>query len=240
MRVDDQLLAQAFAIAQQWSRQSARRHRRKHNQRRVRRALKGVAFLVVVTFLVVPALVAAGFMFGPYGLVGLFAAPLLLVVMWIVVLWLSLKLPTQKPASLLAKSELTKLPQETEEWIEQERRLLPSGAQNQLDQIGQHLLLLAPQLSGLGEQSPAGVEVRRLLGEELPALVQRYKRLPETVVRTPLYEGKSPELQLVAGLEIVDQQLTRIHRRLAQQDLHALAAHQRFLELKYKSQDERE
>ena len=240
MPIPDRFFEDALALAQRWSEDSVRRqrYRRRHNRRRVRRVLRAVALLVVVTFVLVPSLVASGFLLGPHGMVGLLVAPFLLIVAWVVILRWSLKPPLIAAPTPLPSADLSALPGQTEEWIEQERKLLPWAAQSQLEHISQKLVLLAPQLQGLDGQSPAGGELRRLLGEELPTLVRGYRKLPATLVREPLYEGPSPEQKLVDGLAIIDGELGRMQVRLSRDDLHALAAHQRYLELKYKSKDE--
>jgi hypothetical protein len=217
-----------------------RRHRRRHRHgpRRVRRVLRGIALLVVLTFVVVPTLVTGAFFLGPYGFVGLLAAPLLLVITWAVVLRWTFKQPLPKPApAVLPGGDLSRLPEQTEAWIEQERALLPWAAQTELEHITQKLGELSPQLRGLDAQSPGGAELARLIGEELPTLVQSFRKLPPSLSREAFYDGPSPEQKLVEGLSIIDGELGRLHARLARTDLHALAAHQRYLELKYKRRE---
>jgi hypothetical protein len=62
--------------------------------------------------------------------------------------------------------------------------------------------------------------------------------VPRELTQKPLYGGATPERQLIDGLGTIDQQLSRLHERLAKSDLHAFATHQRYLELKYKRDDE--
>lgn len=213
------------------------RRRRKRRQERFKRILRGVIIGVVATFVIVPGMIAAGFLFGPRGVEGLIAAPLVLSLMWATILYFSLRERRTKPEMLL-KSGLAQLPAQTGDFIEQERKLLPSGAQTQLDAIGLRLDALGPQLSGLGEQSDGAAELRRLLGEELPELVRAYRKVPPAMTQQPLYGGATPERQLIDGLGTIDQQLTRLSERLAKNDLHAFATHQRYLELKYKRDEE--
>jgi hypothetical protein len=240
----DRFFVEALAVAQRFAIESdrRRRHRRRHRHRhrRVGRVLRGIALLVVLTFVVVPTLVAGGFFFGPYGLVGLLAAPLLLVITWAVVLRWTFKQPLPKPVpvALPSSGDLARLPQQTEAWIEQVRALLPWAAQTELEHITHKLVELAPQLRGLDAQSPGGVEVVRLIGEELPTLVQSFTKLPPSLSREAFYDGPSPEQKLVEGLSIIDGELGRLRGRLARTDLHALAAHQRYLELKYKRRED--
>jgi hypothetical protein len=247
MPTPDRFFEDALALAQRFALESAQRQRRHHRRRRhghprVARVLRRVALLLLFTLLMVPALIAGAFMFAPYGFLALLAAPFLLVLTWVVVLRRAFRkpLPTPLPAAmpaLLASADLARLPEQTEAWIAEQRRLLPWAAQSELEQITQKLLALTPQLKGLKAESPAGSELKRLLGEELPTLVQSYRKVPSTLAQAPFYDGPSPEQKLIAGLAIIDGELGRMHTRLARDDLHALAAHQRYLELKYERKE---
>jgi hypothetical protein len=239
MPTPDRFFEDALALAQRFAIESARRRRYRrrhaHGQRRVRRVLRGIALISVFTFVLLPTLVAALFFVSPYGFVGLLAAPLVLVVAWALILRWTLHKPLPRPAPVrLPSADLAALSAETEAWIEQERRLLPWAAQSQLDHITQKLMELAPQLKGLSAESPAATSATRLIGEELPLLVQSYRKLPKTVLQEPFYDGPSPEQKLIDGLGIIAVELARMQARLARDDLHALAAHGRYLELKYK------
>lgn len=213
------------------------RRRRQRRKRRIKRILRGVLVATIVTFVLVPTLIAGGFLLGPHGVEGLVAAPLLLVAIWTGVMTWALREPRTKPEAL-KKSALALLPAQTGDFIEQERRLLPSGAQSQLDAIVVRLDALTPQLAERGDQNEGAAELRRLLGEELPELVRGYRKVPQRLTQEPLYGGATPERQLIDGLDTIDKQLARLQERMAQNDLHAFATHQRYLELKYKRDDE--
>jgi hypothetical protein len=129
--------------------------------------------------------------------------------------------------------DLTRLPEQAEALIDAERRHLPWAAQSELEHITQRLGELAPQLRGLSAETPLGAEVQRLLSEDLPKLVEGYRKLPGSLSQKPFYDGPSPEQKLVRGLSIIHGELGRMQERLARADLHALAEHQRYLELKY-------
>jgi hypothetical protein len=213
------------------------RRRRQRRTQRIKRIVRGLVLLVVATFVIVPVMIALGLLFGPRGVEGLVAAPLILTVVWSLILYFTFRERSTKPEMLL-KSELSLLPSQTGDFIEQERKLLPSGAQSQLDAISLRLDALGPQLTGMQDKNEGAAELRRLLGEELPELVRGYRKVPRELTQKPLYGGATPERQLIEGLGTIDQQLARLHERLAKGDLHAFATHQRYLELKYKREDE--
>jgi hypothetical protein len=214
----------------------ARRRRRK---RRARRVLRGFLFIMLATFVIVPSLVGAGFWLGRHWAFALIAGPIVLVTSWGAILHWTFRRRLAAP-HVTPKSDLTQLPAETSDWLEQERALLPRATHARLDAIGLRLESLAPQLSGMDAQSEGAAELRRLLGEELPELVRGYRKLPPALTQAPLYGGPTPEQQLIEGLDTVDKELGRLHERLAQRDLHALATHKRYLDLKYERRDEPE
>lgn len=238
MSKPERLFELATKVLRQRLDQGTQLAKRKRKRRMLRRMLKGFLAMMVVTFVIVPAMIASGFLFGPRGTEGLIAAPVVLFSAWAVVLyWTFGRKPRPR---LVGKSDLPQLPAHTEEWIELERAGLPAAAQGSLDSITQQLEALTPQLAALDAQSPGATELRRLLGEELPELVRGYRKVPPALATQPLYGGPSPERQLIEGLETIDKQVARVHERLAADDLHALATHNRYLELKYKPDDDKQ
>ena len=61
-----------------------------------------------------------------------------------------------------------------------------------MQDIGVRLDQLAPQLQSLDDNDPAAREVRKLVGEHLPELINGYKRIPESLKRKE-HGGKTPE-----------------------------------------------
>jgi hypothetical protein len=183
-------------------------------------------------------MITGGLLLGPRGIEGLIAAPLALLTTWAVILFFALRPGRRATPRTIAKADLRQLPAQTEDWLEGQRLKLPASSQAQLDAIGQRLEAIAPQLNGLDPQLVEAVQIRRLIGEELPELVHGFQKVPVELRRRPLHDGPSPEQRLVDGLATIEEQLGRLHARLAQGDLHELATHQRYLELKYKNGDE--
>ena len=212
-------------------RQMARRRRERRRQAflRVARRMIAAALLIVV------AAVAAGLVIGPIGIEGLMAAGIALALAWAAILYAA-RMPEPTPERM-ATTDLAQLPAQTERWLEKERLALPAPAQRHIDAITLKLEALSPQLATLDPQEPAAIEVRRLIGDELPELVRGYSRVPASLRRQPLHGGPSPDRQLVEGLAVVDEQIARMNAQLAAGDLHALATQQRFLEIKYRGDE---
>jgi hypothetical protein len=167
------------------------------------------------------------------------AAPLAVLFTWGVILWWALARRRAPPPSKAAvRADLPQLPAQTEQWLEDQRSGLPWAAQKQLDGLTLRIEALTPQLKALNPETPAAAEVRRLLADELPELLRSYHKVPRALTQQPLYGGPSPERQLVEGLETIDKQVARVHEQLATDDLHALATHQRFLDMKYNRKDD--
>ncbi|MDB5717297.1 MAG: hypothetical protein JWM38_724 [Sphingomonas bacterium] len=202
----------------------ARARRRKAMARIARRMFAAFLAILVAAF-------AWGLFVGPIGLGGIMAAALAVLLSWIAILSLSTP-PAPTPAALAA-SDLPLLPQRTEEWLEKQRPALPAPAVRLVDGIGLKLEALAPQLATLDPREPAAAEIRKLLCDELPELVNGYRRVPEAL-RRDVRDGTSPDAQLIDGLNVVDGEIARMTAQLASGDLHKLATQGRYLELKYK------
>jgi hypothetical protein len=132
----------------------------------------------------------------------------------------------------LREVDLKRLPQSTDRWLQAQRRALPAPAITLVNDIGRKLDTLGLQLQTLDEREPIAGELRRLIGDELPELVNGYNRVPPHLRRDGL-NGMSPDKQLVDGLGVVDTELTRLSEQLASGDLNTLATQGRYLELKY-------
>lgn len=135
------------------------------------------------------------------------------------------------------EAPLATLPLRTEEWLDRQRPTLPGAAMPLLDSIGMKLDVLAGQLKTLDEREPAAAEVRKLVGEQLPELVKGYQRVPANLRGQDRF-GQSPDRQLVDGLSLIDQEISQMSAQLAQGDLDALATRGRYLQVKYRGDDE--
>jgi hypothetical protein len=132
----------------------------------------------------------------------------------------------------LRQTDLGTLAGKTEIWLEAQRPMLPAPAMPIVQNIGLRLDALAPQLQTLGENDPASREVRKLVGEHLPELINGYKKIPEPLRRQD-NGGKTPEQQLVDGLTRIDREIETMTGQIARGELDKLATRERFLEIRY-------
>jgi hypothetical protein len=224
-------LAETARQIQRYSKHASRLARRARKRKLVQRIVRSGLWMMFTTFVIVPALMAAGLLFGPRGVEGLILAPAVLFSSWAFILyWYFGRKPSPRS---LRNAEVAQLPAQTESWLEDQRLALPSQAQGRIDIILQQLETLTPQAAALDAQGPAAHELRRLLSDDLPELVRGYAKVPVALRQQPLYGGNTPEHQLVEGLATIERQIADLHERLAKGDLHALATHQRYLDLKY-------
>lgn len=203
-----------------------RAHKRQDLMSRLKR-------MIVAAVLVVVGATIFGFI-QPLGSTGL------LVVMGLLLACLAFAFVPATPtvvAEKLADTDLKALPLKTEIWLESQRKALPAPAMPILDAIGNRLETLAPQLARLDPKEPAATEVRRLLSDHLPQLVTGYQSIPEPLRKQPR-NGRVPDAQLVEGLSVIEQEIATMTQQLASGDLDKLAAHNRYLEIKYQEAKE--
>ena len=132
----------------------------------------------------------------------------------------------------LRQTDLGTLAGKTEIWLEAQRPMLPAPAISIVQDIGVRLDQLAPQLQTLDENDPASREVRKLVGEHLPELINGYKRIPEPLKRKE-HAGKTPEQQLIDGLKVIDREIEAMTGQISRGELDKLATRERYLEIRY-------
>lgn len=206
---------------------NARKERWRFRWRRLRRAFLALMGIMIVS-------IGAGIFLDGLPDTTWLLTMLLGVVVFIV---LSIYPATPRPrADQLSSVELAELAGSTELWLEARRRALPSAAVDAVDMIGVRLEQLAPQLVALDENGPAAREVRKLLTEHLPGLVDSYTRIP-AALRNQEHAGRTPSEQLVDGLCVIADEIEAMSHDLSRNDLDALATRGRFLETKYIDHD---
>ncbi|MDQ0248084.1 hypothetical protein J2W22_000131 [Sphingomonas kyeonggiensis] len=204
---------------------------RQHREAEVVRRLGRIA---AADGAIIAGAIAFALIVSPLGIMGAMLVGLLL----IAATMLFAVLPASAPVNVekLAEIPLKALPRSTERWLETQRPALPSPVRGLVDSIGVKLETLTPQLATLDENSPAAMEVRKLVGEQLPELVKGYARVPEPLRRVER-NGLTPDQQLAQGLQLIDDEIAEMTSQLAQGDVDALATRGRYLQIKYQGED---
>ena len=127
------------------------------------------------------------------------------------------------PRQMIARTEL---------WLEAQRPALPPPAVGLVDDLGVKLDLLGQQL----ETAPAGHDsirdIRELVGETLPEMVQSYTRVPAPM-RSEQHAGATADERLVEGLAKISDEIDSINRKIADGALDDLAVQHRYLGYRY-------
>lgn len=141
-----------------------------------------------------------------------------------------LKVPTR--ADLTKGDDVRRLVGRTELWLEAQRCALPPPAVTLVDQIGVQLDGLGLQLESLDQQHPKAREIRNLVGEQLPEMVDSYRRIPAHL-RTEKRAGATPDEQLTDSLAKISGEIDSITRQLAEGSLDDLAIKHRYFDYKF-------
>lgn len=204
----------------------------KRVRRTARSAARKLVRMLVANALILLAAMVLG-LFIPLGLFGGLAVMLLMAAVTIgIMLAPAERVVTEEK---LRQVDVRALPAQTERWLERQRPALPPPARTLVDQIGLRLEALSPQLAAVGNDTEAAYELRRLIGEQLPAFVGDYQKVPPPL-RGQVRNGRTPDGQLVDGLKLIDQEIAIMTERLAQGDLDSLQTRGRYLEMKYKDE----
>ena len=132
------------------------------------------------------------------------------------------------------KGNVQQMVARTELWLEHQRPALPPPAVNLVDQIGVQLDGLGYQLDGLDQNHPKAREIRSLVGEQLPEMVDSYRKIPAHL-RTEKRAGVTPDEQLTDSLSKISGEIDSITRQLAEGSLDDLAIKHRYLDYKFGS-----
>lgn len=194
-------------------------------------ALKRLKRIAAADAAILFAAIVYGAAVAPLGLMGV-----ALVVLLIFAATMALAVwPAERPVRVeaLRTGDVKVLPAQTARWLDAQRPMLPAPAVTVADRIGQRLDILSPQLAGVESEGPEAAELRKLVGEQLPALVNDYGRVPPPL-RTQARNGRTPDSELVEGLKLIEQEIGELTERLAAGDLDQLQTRGRYLELKYR------
>jgi len=114
------------------------------------------------------------------------------------------------------------------------RAALPAPAARRIDAISQQLPLLESRLGQTEMLDPLAQDARRLMGKHLPELIERYERVPAAYRNERDGDGLTVDERLVQGLDAAKTALDDLGRKLAREDLAAFETQGRFIENRYK------
>lgn len=194
--------------------------------------LRKVRNILIALFGIWVAAGIAGIIIDGIGFAGVMAV-LVASVVAIAVLGNYPKLKPPKRADI-NKGNVQQMVGRTELWLEAQRPALPAPAVNLVDQIGVQLDGLGYQLDGIDQNHPKAQEIRSLVGEQLPEMVDSYRRIPAHL-RGEKRAGATPDEQLTDSLAKISGEIDSITRQLAEGSLDDLAIKSRYLDYKFGS-----
>ena len=130
------------------------------------------------------------------------------------------------------KGDVQSMVGKTELWLEAQRPALPPPAARIVSDMGVQLDALGLQLQGIDQNHPKAREVRSLVGEQLPEMVDSYRRIPQNL-RREARGGSTPDEQLTDSLSKISGEIDSITRQLAEGSLDDLAIKHRYLDYKF-------
>lgn len=202
----------------------SRKLKRRHRGRKLRN-------IALVLFALWVASGVIGTIVNGIGFMGVMA----LIVASVVAVGVFAKFPRMKVpqrADLTKAADARQLVGRTELWLEAQRPALPAPAADMVGKIGVQLDALGLQLDGIDPNHPAAREVRTLVGDTLPEMVDSYRRIPQHL-RAEQRAGATPDDQLASGLGKISNEIDRVTRQLAEGSLDDLAVKTRYLDYKY-------
>lgn len=130
------------------------------------------------------------------------------------------------------KGDVRQMVARTELWLEHQSSALPAPAVKVVEDMGVQLDALGIQLEKVPADHEAMREIRQLVGETLPEMIDSYRNIPAHL-RTEKRAGATPDEQLVEGLGKISREIDSVTRQLAQGSLDDLAIKHRYLDYKY-------
>lgn len=192
--------------------------------------IKRIRNIVIALFGIWVATGVAGLILDGIGFAGVMALIVASVVA-VAVLGNYPKLKTPRRESL-NKGNVKDMVGRTELWLESQRPALPPPAAKIVSDMGVQLDALGLQLEGLDQEHPKAREVRSLVGEQLPEMIDSYRKIPAHL-RTEERAGGTPDQQLTDSLGKISGEIDSITRQLAEGSLDDLAIKHRYLDYKF-------
>ncbi len=171
----------------------------------------------------------AGAVLNGIGFWGVMIAFLMMALLFGGVLTQKVKVPKRADIN---KGNVQQMVGRTELWLESQRPALPPPAAAIVSDMGVQLDALGLQLEGVDQNHPKAREVRSLVGEQLPEMIDSYQRIP-THMRKEERAGSTPDQQLTESLGKISGEIDSITRQLAEGSLDDLAIKHRYLDYKF-------
>ena len=179
---------------------------------------------------IVAAAMVAGLIVDGIGFVGVLLTFLAIVVaIGVFTAFPKIKVPQRAD---LNQGNARELVGRTELWLEHQRAALPPPAAKIVDDLGVQLDSLGLQLETVDQAHPAVREVRQLVGEHLPEMIDSYRKVPAHL-RQEQRAGGTPDDQLVESLGKISKEIDSVTRQLADGALDDLAVRHRYLDYRY-------
>lgn len=192
--------------------------------------MKRVTYFVGAVFAIFVSASIAGLVLDGIGFAGVMAVALAVVVAaWVFTNYPKVKVPTRTDIN---KGNVQQMVSRTELWLEAQRPALPPPAAKIVGDMGVQLDALGLQLDGLDQNHPKAREVRSLVGEQLPQMIDSYQRIPAHL-RQEERAGVTPDQQLTDSLGKISGEIDSITRQLAEGSLDDLAIKHRYLDYKF-------
>lgn len=191
-----------------------------------------IATLGMAIGALIVATIAFGLIVGPIGFGGLFVVALaILAVIVLVSAWPERKVKRVPYSEQLPTGTLV---QQLGRILGREQAALPAPAAREAAAISAQLPLLESRLSSLDPFDPLAQDARRLMGQHLPDLIERYERVPASFRQARDGGGLTVDERLAASLRAANEALGEIGTKLVSQDRDAFEVQGRFIESRYK------
>ena len=191
----------------------------------------GIAIAAILAVMIVVGLVIDGI-----GLTGLFIAAALMLA---AILFIGFRPePAVKPVPAFSEDMTNKaVVQRLGTFLSRHRGQVPAAAGQRISAIQAQLPMLEAQLADMSLLDPLAQDARRLAGQHLPELIERYERVPPQYRREREGDGLSVDDRLVAGLDAAKVAIDDLGRRMSKQEMDEFETQGRFLESRYQDPD---
>ncbi|WP_106639844.1 hypothetical protein [Allosphingosinicella vermicomposti] len=203
----------------------------RHYGRVARSAGRRVGAMAGAVLALIGATIGFSFIIGPIGIGGLF---LVAVAIIFILIFFSVLSGEKKVTPFEEKMSNRQVVTRLDTILHGKRAALPAPAVRRVDAITSQLPLLESRLGELDAFDPLAQDARRLMGQHLPELIERYERVPPAYRHQRDGEGMTVDERLVAGLDAARTALDDIGGRLTRGDLDAFETQGRFIESRYK------